>query len=307
MQTTSHLLMIEPVAFTYNQQTAVNNAFQENTADSRTQTKALAEFTDFVEKIRSQGINVTVVKDTLDPATPDSIFPNNWASYHRRGTMILYPMFAQNRRAERKKTVLDAISEKFVIKSTIDFTNYELEGKFLESTGSMILDRENKIAYAAISIRTDMEVFQLFCRRMHYSPVCFTAVDAQNFPIYHTNVMMCVGDKYAVLCTESIADKNEKETLLCTLKNSRKAVVDISYQQMEKFAGNMLQVHNNRGEKRLIMSTQAYESLSAEQVAVLETFNPIIHSPLYTIETNGGGSARCMISEIFLEPRPSVG
>lgn len=300
MQTTSHLLMIRPVNFGFNAETAVNNAFQSAGAGEQAQEKALAEFDIFVDELEKNGIDVTVVNDTRRPYTPDSIFPNNWISFHENGTVCLFPMYASNRRLERKPAILEAISEKFRITRTIDFSHYEGEQVYLEGTGSMVLDREKMIAYACMSPRTHSKALSDFCEKMSYQPEAFESVDAKGQSIYHTNVMMCVADKFIVICLDSLPREKEKEKLITTLKNSTKKIISISFDQMNHFAGNMLQVNNRKGEKLLIMSTQAYESLTAGQLELLGSFNKIIHSSLMTIETNGGGSARCMMAEVFL-------
>ncbi|MET0462857.1 MAG: citrulline utilization hydrolase CtlX [Chitinophagaceae bacterium] len=302
MQTTSHILMIRPVSFVYNEQTAVNNAFQSVTGDtSRVQEKALAEFDSFVAVLRNNGIDVTVSQDTADPHTPDSVFPNNWVSFHSNGTVVLYPMFAPNRRAERKPHVLDIVSEKFQSGQVIDLTGFENSDLFLEGTGSMVLDRDRQIAYACLSPRTNEQILKEFCEKMNYTPVVFTATDGNGQDIYHTNVMMCVADRYVVICLESIPSPTEQQVVSDTILRSGKELIPISLKQMNHFAGNMLQVENGEGEKLLVMSTQAYESLSDEQVTKLNSFNRIVHSPINTIETNGGGSARCMMAEVFLK------
>lgn len=295
------LLMVRPVRFGYNAETAVNNAFQvAGQNQEAVQAKALAEFDHFVATLRSHEIDVVVVEDTVEPHTPDSIFPNNWISFHRNSTIVLYPMFAENRRLERKETVIEAIKSRFQIDSTIDLTKNEAHNVFLEGTGSIILDRENKIAYACISPRTDKNLFLEFCEEMGYEPVVFNAVDQKGKDIYHTNVMMCLGDKYAVICLDSIQEADERAVVTGALAQSGKVIVEISFEQMNHFAGNMLQVMNMNGEQFLVMSSQAYASLSQEQVQTLESFNSIIHVPLETIESNGGGSARCMMAEILL-------
>lgn len=293
--------MIRPVSFLYNEQTAVNNAFQSATADeTAVQEKALAEFDAFVNMLRDNGVQVTVVQDTEEPHTPDSIFPNNWVSFHSDGTVVLYPMFAENRRAERKPHVLNEIGKKFSIEGTIDLTGFEKENVFLEGTGSMVLDRDHRIAYACLSPRTDEQVLEEFCRQLDYTPVFFTATDGNGQAIYHTNVMMCIADRYAVVCLESIASPTEQQKVEEAIQRTGKTIIAITLKQMNHFAGNMLQVENASGEKLLVMSTQAYESLDEEQIGSLTAFNRIIHSPINTIETNGGGSARCMMAEIFL-------
>jgi hypothetical protein len=300
MQNTNHLLMIKPVRFTFNEQTAVNNAFQQNEADSSVAMKAANEFNHFAEKLIQHGIDVTIVEDTPDPHTPDSIFPNNWVSFHSNGTIVLYPMFAPNRRLERKPDVLNAISKKFNIQHQIDLSYLEDQNQFLEGTGSMVLDREHKIAYACLSPRTNEHALKIFGEKMGYSILQFHANDKNNMPIYHTNVMMCVADKYVVICLESITNKDERKKVEDIIQQSGKQIISISFEQMEHFAGNMLQVMNEKGNKFLVMSTQAYESLNNEQIQQLNSWNAIIHSNISAIEKNGGGSARCMLAEVFL-------
>jgi hypothetical protein len=292
--------MIRPVRFGYNAETAVNNTFQVKNEEADVQQKALKEFDDFVGLLNKNGVDVTVIEDTPDPHTPDSIFPNNWISFHHDGTMLLYPMYAVNRRAERKAHVTNAITKKFTVKNKIDLTRYEKENLFLEGTGSMVLDRDNRIAYACLSSRTSKEVLAEFCQKMNYEAVLFTAKDANGQAIYHTNVMMCVADKYIVICLDSIPDTGEREMLMSVIRKTQKEIIDITPEQMNHFAGNMLQIENQRGEKLLVMSSQAYSSLTNEQKNKLQSYNRIIHAPLNTIETNGGGSARCMMAEIHL-------
>ena len=294
--------MIKPVNFSFNAETAVNNAFQVAGAGGDAQRQALAEFEGFVRLLRDNEVDVTVVDDTPDPYTPDSIFPNNWVSFHDDGTVCLYPMYAVNRRLERKPEILKTLGHRFTIDVTLDFSGYEASGLFLEGTGSMVLDRDNKIAYACLSPRTNREVLLDFCRKMGYTPEVFTAVDAAGREIYHTNVMMCVGDRYVVVCLDSVQDATERDHLAATISTSGKAIIAISSDQMNHFAGNMLQVHNRRGERLLVMSSQAYASLTPAQIGELGSFNRMLHSPLTAIETNGGGSARCMLAEIHLQP-----
>ena len=300
MQTTSHILMIKPVAFDFNAETAVNNAFQQEGSNQNAQQKAEAEFDGFVQKLSAAGVDVTVVQDTPVPHTPDSIFPNNWISFHQDGSIVLYPMYATNRRAERKQHVLDTIAAKFDVKQQIDFTSKENEDLFLEGTGSMVLDREKKIAYACLSPRTNKTVFEEWCSKMNYTACSFYSVDENGGEIYHTNVMMCVADQYVVICLDSIRDTAERDNVFDTITDSGKKIIEISYKQMNQFAGNMLQVENKTGQLYLVMSSQAYNALTPAQVKELESYNPIIHSDLTTIETNGGGSARCMMAEVFL-------
>ncbi|HEX4851987.1 MAG TPA: arginine deiminase-related protein [Puia sp.] len=300
MQATSHILMIRPVHFGFNAETASNNAFQVPGQDENAQEKALSEFDSFVKVLRDNGVDVTVMNDTLMPHTPDSIFPNNWVSFHDDGSVCIYPMYAVNRRQERKPGILEEISKHFSITRKVDFSHYETDGLFLEGTGSMVLDRDQKIAYACLSPRTGLEVLNDFCRQLGYQSISFHAVDQQGRAIYHTNVMMCVADRYVVVCLDSIRDKNEREKLTGSIKKSGKQEIDINLDQMNHFAGNMLQVENKKGEKILVMSTQAYESLNKDQIKILESYNRILHASLLNIETNGGGSARCMMAEIHL-------
>lgn len=300
MQTTNHILMIRPVNFKFNEQTAGNNKFQVASAEKNVQFQALQEFDGFVSMLRKNEVDVTVVDDTLQPETPDSIFPNNWVSFHEDGSVFLYPMFSENRRQERRSEILENLKDKFQVNHISDISFYEQQYAFLEGTGSMVLDRVNKIAYACLSVRTDEEVLHNFCMLTGYQPVSFQAVDSTKFPIYHTNVMMCIGDKFAVICTDSIPNPDEKENVALSLINSGKEIIEISLEQMNRFAGNMLQVSNAKGESLLVMSEQAYLSLNAEQLAKLQKYSRIIYAPIYTIEKNGGGSARCMLAEIHL-------
>ena len=292
--------MIRPVNFDYNAETAENNAFQVMSNTEDVQSKAVKEFDDFVSLLRQNKVDVTVVDDTPEPHTPDSIFPNNWISFHEDGTLLMYPMFATNRRAERKVHVLQKIYQQFHVSKQIDLSGYENEGLFLEGTGSMVLDRDNKIAYACLSPRTNIEMLNTFCKKMNYEPVTFTAVDNKDQLIYHTNVMMCVADKYVVICLDSITHKEEKRNVIETIRRTNKKIIEINFEQLNHFAGNMLQVENKNGEKLLVMSIQAYQSLTEEQLNKLNAYNRIIYSSLNTIETNGGGSARCMMAEIYL-------
>ena len=304
MQTTDTVLMIEPIAFGYNAQTAENNYFQVEQKDSDIQQKALSEFNNFVEKLRSKGINVITIKDTLEPHSPDSIFPNNWVSFHKDGKVVLYPMFAPNRRVERREDILETIKNQgFEIAEVDDFSHFENDDKFLEGTGSMIFDHDHKIAYGSVSLRLDEELFRKFCSKFGFTPVVFHSfqnVGDQRLPIYHTNVMMCVADQFVVICLDCIDDEMEREKVQEMIKSSEKEVIEISEDQMQQFAGNMLQVQNSEGKKFLVMSETAYKSLNPEQIQNIEKYCEIIYSDLNTIEVNGGGSARCMLAEVFL-------
>ena len=300
MQHTAHILMIKPVNFDFNAETAINNSFQLKSNDVDIQKKALQEFELFITTLKKNGVDVMVVDDTMDPYTPDSIFPNNWISFHDNGTLLLYPMFAINRRLEKKEHVLKKIKERFLVSNIIDLTHYESGNVFLEGTGSMVLDRDNKIAYACISPRTDQMVLQAFCDKMGFEPISFIALDTNNQPIYHTNVMMCVADSFVVICLDSLKDSNQKKLVADKIKHTGKVIIEITFEQMNQFAGNMLQVNNIEGKVFTVMSTQAYQSLTQKQIDKIEFFNTILHADITTIETNGGGSARCMMAEIFL-------
>lgn len=304
MQTASTVLMVEPIAFGYNAQTAENNYFQVEQKDADIQTKALEEFNSFVDKLKSKGINVITVKDTLDPHTPDSIFPNNWVSFHDDGKVVLYPMFAPNRRVERRSDILEILKDSgFEITEIDDLSHFEDQDRFLEGTGSMIFDHDHNIAYGSVSLRLDEELFRQFCQKFGFRPVVFHSYQNagdQRLPIYHTNVMMCVADKFVVICLDCIDDELEREKVQEVIKSTGKEIIEISEDQLQQFAGNMLQVQNKAGDKFLVMSESAYKSLTTEQISAIEKYCEIIYSDLNTIETNGGGSARCMLAEVFL-------
>jgi hypothetical protein len=300
MQTTNHILMIRPVAFKFNEQTAANNKFQQASDNNNVHENALQEFDDFVALLRANGVDVTVIDDTLQPETPDSIFPNNWVSFHHTGDVILYPMFSENRRAERRHDILEKLSENFEVKQVTDLSTHEAQDIFLEGTGSLVLDRDHKIAYACLSFRTNEIALEKFCEATGYDAVVFNAVDSTGFPIYHTNVMMCIGSKFAVVCLDSIPDENELERLVHSIRQTGKELITITFDQMNQFAGNMLEVQNKQGESLLVMSTQAFLSLNTEQIDQLSAHAKLLHAPLYTIEKNGGGSARCMLAEVHL-------
>lgn len=304
MQTASTVLMVEPIAFGYNAQTAQNNYFQVEQKDADIQTKALEEFNSFVDKLKSKGINVITVKDTLDPHTPDSIFPNNWVSFHNDGKVVLYPMFAPNRRVERRSDILEIVKDSgFEITEIDDLSHFEDQDKYLEGTGSMIFDHDYNIAYGSVSLRLDEELFRQFCQKFGFRPVVFHSYQNagdQRLPIYHTNVMMCVADKFVVICLDCIDDELEREKVQEVIKSTGKEIIEISEDQLQQFAGNMLQVQNEAGDKFLVMSESAYKSLTTEQISAIEKYCEIIYSDLNTIETNGGGSARCMLAEVFL-------
>ncbi|MEK6154480.1 arginine deiminase-related protein [Flavobacteriaceae bacterium 3-367] len=305
-QITNTILMIRPVGFRRNEQTAVNNYFMEEMQlqNKAINDKAQQEFDAFVVALRAKGVEVIVIEDTLKSDTPDSIFPNNWISFHANGTVAIYPMFAKNRRKERREDILDRLEELgFVIEHVMDYTTAEEEGLFLEGTGSILMDREHQKVYCALSARADEELLIEFCEDFDCLPVIFTAyqtVEGERLPIYHTNVMMCLGEQYAVICLDAIDDKKERKNVVHHLKQDGKEIIAITEEQMHHFAGNMLQVAGKDDQRYLVMSSAAYHSLRSDQLSQLQKYNPIIHSSLDTIETCGGGSARCMMAEVFL-------
>jgi hypothetical protein len=306
-QTTNSILMIRPVAFRMNEQTAVNNYYQkvlDGLSMETVNAKAQEEFDALVRKLKMVGVNVIVVEDTLNPDTPDSIFPNNWISFHENGDVVLYPMFAENRRKERREDILDIVEDNgFVVNEIMDYTSAEEDGFYLEGTGSLLLDRENEKAYCALSPRADEELFIEFCEDFEYSPVIFEAfqtVNGERKLIYHTNVMMCIGDTFAVICADCIDDKKERKMVLDSLRGDEKEVILITEDQVNSFAGNMLEVKGEDDRRYLVMSNSAYQSLTKKQIAQIEEHLTIISSSLDTIEACGGGSARCMMAEIFL-------
>ncbi len=306
-QTTNTILMVRPINFRMNEQTAVNNYYQkvmDGLLPATVNKKAQEEFDIYVEKLRSYGINVVVVSDTEDFDTPDSIFPNNWISFHQNGTVALYPMFAENRRYERREDVLETLEKAgFKIEDIVDYTSAEEEDVFLEGTGSLLLDRVNRIAYCALSDRADEGLFIEFCEDFEYSPVVFTAnqtVNGERKAIYHTNVMMCIAETFAVICLDTIDDKKERKNVVKHLKESGKEIITITEAQVNHFAGNMLQVRGDNNDLFLVMSQASYDSLTKNQIQQIEKHCAIISSSLDIIEACGGGSARCMMAEVFL-------
>mgnify|MGYP000188335485 CR=1 FL=1 len=305
-QLTNHILMIRPAQFRMNEQTAVNNYFQAQAGmtPEAVVKKAQEEFDAYMSVLREKGVQVSVVQDTLDPDTPDALFPNNWVSFHQDATVALYPMFAENRRLERREDILETLEEKgFEINNIIDYTSAEEEQVFLEGTGSIILDRVNRKAYCALSPRADEDLFIEFCEDFEYTPVIFTSnqtVNGKRKAIYHTNVMMCIGETFAVICLSSIDDKKERKNVIKHLKEDGKEIIDITEKQVNNFAGNMLEVIGADERRYLVMSSSAHQSLTKKQIAQLEEHVTILSSSLDTIEASGGGSARCMMAEIFL-------
>ncbi len=295
--------MVRPANFMFNEQTAVTNAFQTNDEGGRAanvNTLALQEFDNFVLKLKEAGVNVIVMHDTLNPIKPDAIFPNNWISFHGNGTLITYPMATENRRLERREDIIDALGLIFNINNRYSFEASEQENQFLEGTGSMILDRPNKIVYACLSPRTDIFLLDRFCLLMGYQLVSFFSTDRDGKEIYHTNVMMAIADRYAVICLESIKDEEKRNEVRNSLERSGKEVIELTFDQVLHFAGNMLQVEGYPGQRILVMSQQAYDSLTQSQIEKLKSYNPILAIPIDTIEKYGGGSVRCMMTEVFL-------
>ena len=306
-QNTSEIFMIRPKHFNFNHETAKNNHFQKE--EKRLKNKeilenAVSEFEELVKKIKKKNIKVEVFEDREDVITTDSIFPNNWISLHKDGKIYLYPMFSEIRRKEKRIDLINYYrDEGYLINETIDLGKYEKENKFLEGTGSMVLDRENKLCYAATSERTSIEVLNKFCETSGYEAIAFKSYQTfknKRKEIYHTNVMMCIADKYAIICLDSIDNIDERKYVIKKLIESKKEIIEINEKQCNNFAGNMLQLKNNENKKFLIMSKSAYDSLSKEQLKLITSYNEIIYSSLDTIEKLGGGSARCMITENFL-------
>lgn len=303
---TSKVMMVRPACFGFNEETALDNAFQSKISgmsSSEISAKAIIEFDELVSKLKKKNITVEVIQDSKDLENPDAVFPNNWISFHDPDFIVTYPMLANKRRTERRNSTIETIEKKYTINTRYDYEKHESEDKFLEGTGSMIFDRENKIAYACRSIRTNESLFDKFCKEFQFNSILFNAADDNGMPIYHTNVMLCIGNSFVVICMESIIDETERLELKKSFKSTGKEIIEVSLQQMNQYAGNMIQLRNNEGDYFLIMSTTAYNSLTDKQVNRLESKTTIIHSDLKTIETFGGGSARCMIAEIFLNTK----
>lgn len=304
-QLTSHIMMIRPANFGFNDQTAANNAFQ--STDTIKDTEALkqvakGEFDQMVALLRSKGIDVMVINDTENPVKPDAVFPNNWISFHENGALITYPMYAPNRRIERREDIIESIGQKFKIRNRYSFEFYEDEDEafFLEGTGSMIFDRKYNVVYACISQRTDAVLIDKFNVLMDTESVVFHALDKHDKEIYHTNVMMALGEDFVVICMDSINKEDSKIQLRKMFEKTKKEIITISMTQMEKFAGNMLEVKNDDGERYLCMSQKAYDSLTKDQKQKLESKTNLLPIAIPNIEKYGGGSVRCMMAEIFL-------
>ncbi len=304
IQTTDTVLMVRPAHFGFNQETATNNAFQVNDPEmdtSQIQRAALREFDRFVDGLRDLGVTVLVASDSDLPVKPDAVFPNNWVSFQPGGLLITFPMFSALRRLERREEVIEAVSAVFKVKKRVHLEQFEAEEKFLEGTGSLILDHVHQVAYACLSPRTDAGLMTEYEKITGYRALVFKAVDAQKQAIYHTNVMMALGETFVVICLDAVPDTSERRQLEGIFKETQKEIIPISLSQMEAFAGNMLQVRNSKGETIMVMSEQAYKSLHPEQIKAIETHTHIFYTPLYVIERYGGGSARCMMAEVFYQ------
>ena len=304
-QATNSILMIRPINFGYNEETAQDNHYQiKELPHKNVNERAQKEFDNMVKNLRQNGVSVHVFQDDENEYTPDSIFPNNWVSFHENGDVGLYPMCAENRRMERRPEVLDFLeNEGFTISNIVDYSSAESENKFLEGTGSMILDRENRLAYCSISNRSNEDLFIEFCEDFEFTPIIFNSfqtVGNKRLPIYHTNVMMCVATDYVIVCLDSIDDKKQRKNVSSFIKSSGKKLIEISENQVESFAGNMLELVNDKGESILVMSKSAEDSLNENQKNIITKYSRIISSDINTIETCGGGSTRCMMAEIFL-------
>jgi hypothetical protein len=303
LQTTSNILMVRPANFGFNEETADSNAFQskdQHLAANEIKQKAIEEFDAFVGKLRAKGVNVIVVQDTSEPLKPDAVFPNNWITFHQNGTIITYPMLSKSRRLERRDDIIDMLMDDFYISRKVELESYEDDGLMLEGTGSLILDRQHRLAYACLSPRTSLDLLKRFCEIADFEPVAFHAVDGDNQEIYHTNVMMALGETFVVICLETVTDAQELAVLREKFSATNKEIIEISLDQMMHFAGNMLQVRNEAGDTFLVMSSQAYSSLNETQIAQVEKHTQILHAPIPVIEKHGGGSVRCMMAEVFL-------
>lgn len=297
--------MIRPVGSSFNPETALSNPFQQITSwdPSLALRRTQEEFDSFVAALRAKGVEVEVVEDTLVPGKPDAVFPNNWVSFHEDGTVILYPMMAPSRRRERRVDVIERLRKKFVVREVIDLSRHEKDGKYLEGTGSIVFDHVNQVAYACGSPRTDKDLFFQLCQLLKYRPVYFHAYDEQGKEIYHTNVMMCVGVDFAIVCLASITDLADKKNVIDNLRDTDHAIIEITMDQLHHFAGNMLVLDTQDGPSLLVASRQAVDSLTQEQKQSLSSYAELTALPISTIEMLGGGSARCMMAEIFLPKR----
>jgi len=305
MPIASTILMIRPAAFGFNEETAGNNFFQTHPTINieEVQQKALQEFDNMVQVLRSHDIDIMVIDDTPEPVKPDAIFPNNWFSTSPSGTISVFPMYAANRRAEKREDILKTLEEIFIVKGMKDWSEFEKEGRFLEGTGSMVIDHNNKMIYVSVSERTSLSVLEKFASSIGYQAIVFLATDKNGHPVYHTNVVMALGQNFAVLCEESIDEEWELIAVRQLLESTNHSIIAITREQMQSFAGNMLEVKNKNGEKYLVMSQTAFDSLKKEQLRMLEAYAILLSIPVATIEQVEGGSVRCMMAEIFLEKK----
>ena len=302
-------MMVRPAHFGFNAETAANNSFQKKEdlgSINEVAMKAREEFDAFVSTLEANGVEVIVFEDTIAPKTPDAVFPNNWISFHEHGSLITYPMYAASRRQERREDIVNYFMTNYVVESHQRMETTEEDLRFLEGTGSLILDRVNKIAYACRSERTDEDLFKKWCANIDYTGIVFDAVDQNGQAVYHTNVIMCVGTDFVVLCTESLQNASQKERLLDMISASGKELIEIDLNQVNSFAGNMLEVRNKTGALYLVLSERAMQSLDARQVETLESYLTLIPVSIPTIETLGGGSARCMMAEVFLTKKEPI-
>lgn len=305
-QTASAVLMIRPLHFGFNPETAATNTFQVRPPEPPRQLReqALAEWAALHSLLSRHGVRVTVFDDRPSPQTPDALFPNNWFSTHSDGTLVLYPMAAANRRAERRPELIAALRRELSVRRVLDLTGWEAEEKFLEGTGSLVLDRIHRVAYAAESARTDPAVVAAFAAALDYRPVLFSTAPQHGQPVYHTNVVMALGTTTAVVCLDAIPEGRQRDAVATALEASGRQLVAITCEQMNRFAGNLLELRTKDGQQLWVMSTQAFTALRPDQRQQLGRGAALVHTPLPTIESVGGGSARCLLGELFHQTPP---
>lgn len=305
MALASSILMIRPAAFGYNTETAANNFFQQTHTLPATELKqrALAEFDAMAELLRRNGIDITIIEDTAIPPKPSAVFPNNWLSTSPTGIVTVFPLFAPSRRPEKREDILKLLAERFVVKDLQDWSEFETEGHFLEGTGSMVMDHDHKMIYACVSERTSLALLEKYAATNGYQAIVFLATDEKERPVYHTNVVMALGEAFCVLCEEAIEEEWELIAVRQLLESTGHIIIAITRQQMRQFAGNLLQLQNNKGEKFIVLSQRAFDSLRKEQKQMLEAFGSLLPVAVPTIEAAEGGSVRCMIAEIFLDKK----
>lgn len=297
------LLMIRPAAFGYNPETAASNVFQKKGDDDRLQERALGEFDNMVKLLRQNEIPVVVIEDTPQPVTTDAIFPNNWITTHEDGKIVLYPMMAPSRRAERRMDIVDFLERNYEVKEVINLTSYEQEKQFLEGTGSIVFHHPNRLAFACRSPRTTEDLCRLLCEKLGYTVVFFDALDEAGVPIYHTNVMMWIGEASAGICLDALPREEDRAKVLDSLARTGQRIVALSYDQINSFSGNMFEVKNTGDEHFLLMSQAAYKALLPGQILELKKKATLLPLEIPTIEACGGGSVRCMVAGIHLKSR----